>query len=50
MTTEVKGRVLGVGGVFFRSKDPGRLSGWYRDTLGLEIEKLGCDPWHQFLP
>jgi catechol 2,3-dioxygenase-like lactoylglutathione lyase family enzyme len=29
-------RVLGVGGVFFRSGDPGRLREWYRKWLGIE--------------
>ena len=28
-------RVTGVGGVFFKAKDPKALSGWYRDNLGL---------------
>jgi len=50
MTTEVKGRVLGVGGVFFRSKDPARLAGWYRDTLGLEIENWGATHGTSFAP
>lgn len=50
MTTEVKGRVLGVGGVFFRSKDPGRLADWYRDTLGLEIENWGATHGTSFAP
>ena len=35
------GRVLGIGGVFFKSKDPGTLSNWYRDVLGLEFEDWG---------
>ena len=34
-------RVLGVGGVFFRSKDPAALTAWYRDTLGLEFQEWG---------
>jgi catechol 2,3-dioxygenase-like lactoylglutathione lyase family enzyme len=34
-------RVLGVGGVFFRSKDPATLTAWYRDTLGLEFQEWG---------
>ena len=34
-------RVLGVGGVFFKSKDPGTLTSWYRDVLGLEVEDWG---------
>ncbi len=34
-------RVLGVGGVFFKSSDPGALAGWYRDVLGLDMQDWG---------
>ena len=34
-------RVLGIGGVFFKSKDPGTLKSWYRDVIGLELEDWG---------
>ena len=34
-------RVLGVGGVFFKSKDPDALTAWYREVLGLEVEDWG---------
>jgi len=34
-------RVLGIGGVFFRSSGPGALMAWYRDVLGLEVEDWG---------
>ncbi len=34
-------RVLGVGGLFFKSKDPATLIDWYRDVLGLEVEGWG---------
>ena len=34
-------RVLGIGGVFFKSKDPGALTNWYRDVIGLELEEWG---------
>ena len=27
--------VLGVGGIFFRAKDPDALNAWYRDNLGV---------------
>ncbi len=50
MTSEAKGRVLGVGGVFFRSSDPGRLAGWYREVLGLEIENWGATHGTSFSP
>ena len=34
-------RVTGVGGVFFKSKDPKSLGEWYRRHLGLEVEAWG---------
>lgn len=34
-------RVLGIGGVFFKARDPERLRAWYRDHLGLEVTEWG---------
>ena len=34
-------KVLGIGGVFVRAKDPGALRNWYRDMLGITMEKWG---------
>jgi predicted enzyme related to lactoylglutathione lyase len=34
-------RVTGIGGVFFKSKDPKALGAWYRDHLGLNVEDWG---------
>ena len=34
-------RITGLGGVFFKAKDPKALAAWYRDTLGLAIEDWG---------
>lgn len=31
-------RVTGIGGIFFKAKDPGTLAGWYRRHLGVRIE------------
>jgi catechol 2,3-dioxygenase-like lactoylglutathione lyase family enzyme len=31
-------RVTGIGGVFFKAKDPKALSAWYRDTLGIQLQ------------
>ena len=31
-------RILGLGGVFFKARDPKALAAWYRDHLGLPIE------------
>lgn len=30
-------RVLGVGGVFFKARDPKALAAWYRDQLGIPV-------------
>jgi len=30
--------VTGIGGVFFKAKDPAKLAAWYRDRLGFELE------------
>ncbi len=38
---ETAGRVTGVGGIFFRSKDPKALAAWYRDMLGVPVEPWG---------
>jgi predicted enzyme related to lactoylglutathione lyase len=35
------GRITGVGGIFFRSKDPKALMAWYRDVLGIKLEPWG---------
>ena len=35
------GHITGVGGIFFRSKDPKALMAWYRDVLGIKIEAWG---------
>jgi catechol 2,3-dioxygenase-like lactoylglutathione lyase family enzyme len=35
------GHVTGVGGVFFKAKDPKALAAWYRDVLGLPVEAWG---------
>lgn len=34
-------RVLGVGGIFFKAKDPAKLKAWYRDNLGLPGDGAG---------
>lgn len=34
-------RVTGIGGVFFKSKDPKALCEWYRKHLGLAVEEWG---------
>ena len=31
-------RVLGIGGVFFKARDPKALAAWYREHLGIPVE------------
>lgn len=38
---EAPGHVTGVGGVFFKAKDPKALAAWYRDVLGMPMEAWG---------
>jgi catechol 2,3-dioxygenase-like lactoylglutathione lyase family enzyme len=35
------GHITGIGGIFFKSKDPKALAAWYRETLGLKLEDWG---------
>ena len=35
-------RVTGIGGVFFKAKDPEKLREWYRTHLGIEAESWGA--------
>ena len=34
-------KVLGIGGVFFKSKDPAALLKWYADVLGMPLQDWG---------
>lgn len=36
-----RGHVTGIGGIFFKAKDPKALTAWYRDVLGIAIESWG---------
>jgi len=42
-------RVTGIGGVFFRAKDPETLSAWYDDTFGVSRapRDYSTAPWMQ---
>jgi catechol 2,3-dioxygenase-like lactoylglutathione lyase family enzyme len=35
-------RVTGIGGIFFKAKDPEKLKAWYRTHLGIESEAWGA--------
>jgi len=41
LAADPPGHITGVGGVFFRSKDPKALMAWYRDVLGIKLEAWG---------
>ncbi len=34
-------RVTGIGGIFFKAKDPGALGDWYRTHLGIDVQSWG---------
>lgn len=34
-------RVTGIGGIFFKARDPKALGAWYRDHLGIGVEEWG---------
>jgi glyoxylase I family protein len=42
-------RVNGIGGIFFRAKDPEVLAQWYQDHLGIKLAPKSYDeePWYQ---
>ena len=35
------GKAIGLGGIFFKSRDPAALAAWYARHLGLELEEWG---------
>jgi len=34
-------RVVGIGGVFFKAKDPEKLRAWYQQHLGFDVDTYG---------
>lgn len=41
-------KVTGIGGVFFKSKDPKALNEWYKTHLGIETNQYGASfEWRQ---
>ena len=42
-------KVTGIGGVFFRARDPEVIAQWYRDHLGVDLVPENYDerPWQQ---
>ena len=41
----MKQRVTGIGGLFFKTKDPKACKEWYRKHLGLNTDDYGCTFW-----
>jgi len=41
----MKKRVTGVGGFFFKTKDPNKVKNWYNKHLGLDTDQYGCTFW-----
>jgi predicted enzyme related to lactoylglutathione lyase len=41
-------RVTGIGGIFFKAKDPAALKAWYEKNLGMRMVQTGTTfEWHQ---
>lgn len=34
-------RVTGIGGIFFRARDPAKLQAWYKNHLGIDVQDWG---------
>ena len=41
----MKHRVTGIGGFFFKTKDPDQIKSWYKTHLGLNTDRYGCTFW-----
>ena len=41
LAAEAGAHITGIGGVFVTSKDPKALAKWYRDVLGIPLERWG---------
>jgi len=41
----MKKRVTGLGGVFFKTKEPNVIKEWYGKHLGLPVDDYGCTFW-----
>ncbi len=43
-----KKRVTGIGGIFFKSKNPSQIKDWYQQHLGFNTDQYGtCFEWRQ---
>ena len=41
----MKKRVTGIGGLFFKTKDPQQTKDWYQKHLGFNTDDWGCTFW-----
>ena len=41
----MKNRVTGIGGLFFKTKDPKASKNWYKKHLGFNTDDYGCTFW-----
>lgn len=41
----MKKRVTGIGGLFFKTKDPRKTKDWYQKHLGFNTDDWGCTFW-----
>lgn len=41
----MKNRVTGLGGIFFKTKNPEETKKWYKERLGLPVDDYGCTFW-----
>jgi predicted enzyme related to lactoylglutathione lyase len=45
---QARKKVTGIGGIFFKCKDPGKMKEWYQTHLGLETNRYGTVfEWYQ---
>ena len=41
----MKKRVTGLGGFFFKTKDPDAIKNWYKEHLGIPVDQYGWTFW-----
>ena len=43
-----KGKVTGIGGLFFKTEDVKATKDWYKDNLGFNTDNWGCTFWWKY--